>query len=171
MKLKDLKKDFFYLVYFPNLGYYSDYQPNYEWSFTKDIKNAKLYRSLDFAEARIVSNSELNGELHICLLNNNELLIKEVIDFPLINERVKEKQWNKVKDPTPYNEKKEYLKKCNEEHNELINQRNIEVNDAFYQKFNIPLKYSLKFLFENINGIEDAYKEFRDEYLNIDKFI
>lgn len=40
-----------YLVKF-DLGYYATKQPNYEWSYTDDIRLAARYKTLDKAEAR-----------------------------------------------------------------------------------------------------------------------
>ena len=34
-------------------GYYAEKQPNYKWSFTDDINNAKVYKTLNGAEKRV----------------------------------------------------------------------------------------------------------------------
>jgi hypothetical protein len=38
-------ESFFYVVKF-DVGYYAEYQPDYEWAFTDDIMKAKLYKNI-----------------------------------------------------------------------------------------------------------------------------
>jgi len=40
-----MKKEKRYVLHFEGLGYYAARQPNYEWSFTKDINLAKFYKT------------------------------------------------------------------------------------------------------------------------------
>lgn len=46
-----------YAAYFEGLGYYAEKQPEYEWSFTNSIENAKLYVREKSAKERLYHGS------------------------------------------------------------------------------------------------------------------
>lgn len=59
-----------YLVHFDGLGYYAAKQPNYEWSFTHDMNEAQMYKTIKKAQDRIDHNSCLTqpyptGSIHV----------------------------------------------------------------------------------------------------------
>ena len=85
-KLKDniklaLESGTFYVVKFDE-GYYSNEQPNYEWSFTDDIIKAKLYKTLYHANERLkygIRNRHIDGSVF-------EINLEVKIDLNIIKE-------------------------------------------------------------------------------------
>jgi hypothetical protein len=59
-------------------AYYADKQPKYEWSFTKNFTEAKLYKTKEGAEERILHAEQLQGNLTGKLI---EIRIKQEFEF------------------------------------------------------------------------------------------